>query len=78
MPPCMMEAPKPGWHGQLVARGSQVCSTIIGLRLDLGLGPIRCQPSLRCAELEAKGLLPRSGGRWHATTVRDLLAAEVA
>ena len=30
------------------------------------------------AELEAKGLLPRSGGRWHAKTVRDLLAAEVA
>ena len=30
------------------------------------------------AELEAKGLLPRSGGQWHAKTVRDLLAAEVA
>ncbi len=30
------------------------------------------------AELEAKGLLPRSGGRWHAKTVRDLLAVEVA
>ena len=30
------------------------------------------------AELEAAGLLPRSGGKWHAKTVRDLLAAEVA
>ena len=30
------------------------------------------------AELEAEGLLPRSGGRWHAKTVKDLLRAEVA
>ena len=29
-------------------------------------------------ELEARGMLPRSGGHWHAKTVRDLLAAEVA
>lgn len=30
------------------------------------------------ARLEARGLLPRNGGRWHAKTVRDLLHAEVA
>lgn len=30
------------------------------------------------AELEARGLLPRSGRRWHATTVRSLCAASVA
>lgn len=29
-------------------------------------------------ELEREGMLPRSGGRWHAKTVRDLLQAEVA
>jgi len=29
-------------------------------------------------ELERQGMLPRSGGRWHAKTVRDLLKAEVA
>ncbi len=28
--------------------------------------------------LEAKGMFPRSGGRWHAKTVRDLLAAPIA
>lgn len=28
--------------------------------------------------LEAKGLLPRSGGHWHAKTIQDLLAAEVS
>lgn len=28
--------------------------------------------------LEAKGLLPRSGGHWHAKTIQDLLNAEVA
>lgn len=28
--------------------------------------------------LEAEGLLPRSGGRWHAKTVRDLLRARLA
>ncbi len=28
--------------------------------------------------LTARGLLPQSGGRWHAKTVRDLLQAEVA
>ena len=30
------------------------------------------------AELEGRGLLPRSGGHWHANTVRSLLAAAVA
>ena len=30
------------------------------------------------AELEARGLLPRSGRRWHAKTVRALLSAKVA
>ncbi len=30
------------------------------------------------AALAERGLLPRSGGRWHAKTVRDLLSAEVA
>lgn len=30
------------------------------------------------ARLEAEGLLPRSGGRWHAKTVRDALNAKVA
>lgn len=30
------------------------------------------------ARLEAAGLLPRSGGRWHAKTVKDLLNAEAA
>lgn len=30
------------------------------------------------ARLEARGMLPRSGRRWHAKTVRDLLSAEVA
>ncbi len=30
------------------------------------------------AALADRGLLPRSGGRWHAKTVRSLLAAEVA
>jgi len=30
------------------------------------------------ARLEARGMLPRSGGHWHAKTVRDLLAAELA
>jgi len=30
------------------------------------------------AELEARGMLPRSGAAWHAKTVRDLLSAEVA
>ena len=30
------------------------------------------------AALEARDLLPRSGGRWHAKTVRALLAAQVA
>lgn len=30
------------------------------------------------ARLEAEGLLPRSGGRWHPSTVRDLLRAETA
>ena len=30
------------------------------------------------AELAARGLLPRSGGDWHAKTVRDLLAGRVA
>ena len=29
-------------------------------------------------ELAAEGMLPRSGGEWHAKTVRDLLNAEVA
>jgi len=29
-------------------------------------------------ELEADGLLPRSGGRWHAKTVKDLLRAKAA
>lgn len=29
-------------------------------------------------ELAAEGMLPRSGGEWHAKTVRDLLEAEVA
>ena len=28
--------------------------------------------------LESKGLLPRSGGRWHAKTIQGLLGAEVA
>ena len=28
--------------------------------------------------LEGEGLLPRSGGKWHAKTVRDLLRAEAA
>ncbi len=30
------------------------------------------------ARLAAEGLLPRSGGRWHAKTVRDLLSAQAA
>lgn len=30
------------------------------------------------AALADRGLLPRSGGQWHAKTVRDLLAAELA
>lgn len=30
------------------------------------------------ARLEAEGLLPRSGGRWHPSTVRDLLQAKAA
>jgi site-specific DNA recombinase len=30
------------------------------------------------ARLEADGMLPRSGKKWHAETVRDLLAAQVA
>jgi len=30
------------------------------------------------ARLEAEGLLPRTGGRWHAKTVRDLLRARAA
>lgn len=30
------------------------------------------------ARLEAEGLLPRSGGRWHAETVKSLLAARLA
>lgn len=29
-------------------------------------------------QLAAEGMLPRSGGRWHAKTVRDLINAEVA
>jgi len=29
-------------------------------------------------ELQAEGMLPRSGGKWHAESVKNLLAAEVA
>lgn len=50
--------------------------TILRAALDLKASGL----SLRAVgeALTADGLLPRSGGRWHAKTVRDLLAADPA